>query len=56
MQYTLFVFYCSDLLPSRPLDFSAAVLNESAVRLSWALPRSDPRLTLEFKINVTYLQ
>lgn len=45
-----------DLLPGRPLDFSAAVLNESAVRLTWTAPRSDPRLTLEYKINVTYLQ
>jgi hypothetical protein len=45
-----------DLLPGRPRDFSAVALNESAIRLHWSPPRSDPRLTLEYKINVTYLQ
>ena len=46
----------SDLLPGRPRDFTAVALNESAIRLNWLAPRTDPRLTLEYKINVTYLQ
>jgi len=45
-----------DLLPGPPREMSATALNASAIEVKWMPPSTDPTLTKDFVVNVTYHQ
>lgn len=52
----LFKILLLDLLPGPPQDLSVSAENETSIRVSWSLPSTDPQLTKQFVLNVTYIQ